>query len=473
MTTEARTAALAGACAGLAVSGMLTLSRVPASADLLVPRTVFHPLFGAVMKAQASPVLRGAASWLAILLTLAAVVLALRAWSAQVRERKAGLLAVLGTLAGLAVLAAAARSSVAGLLDVLQNAWFPPESLDIREPLAAFLLAGVPVCLAVRAGLSASYAALAKGSWVQPSLWLTSTAACWLASQAAVSAYGGGSTLADAAGIRSGTGGSIHLLVLTEGKAPSHETVEVPLDMPGDVAATEESLALLERFADLRSVHRQAALRLAYTGRALLADAEATRKAAFAAARAGDPLARLLLLGSLAHAPATAGNRELLRGLADEGRWRAGPHAAFLLAKAFARFGDLKAAEHWLGKASLGASGIPAGLLGRPKTARPAAVRGRFVLEGSGRDLGKGLRAALYARERTEPFELSAMTLAASTVLGSKGGFEFKDMPAGDYALVLVLGARRPGRDLRVLGHKGDIRVEGRDVSLAPITLRF
>jgi hypothetical protein len=460
-----------------AVSGMLALARVPSGTDLLLPRRPFYPVFSLLIEAGARPWARTVASWLALGLTLAAGLLVLARFVDLVRHRKAGRLAVLAALLGLLAAGLLARSSLAGLLDVLQNAWFPPESLDILEPLLAFLFAAGTVFLAARAGLAAAEAGLLTGSWMRAGFWALGLVCWWLGSLGLVAVHGGRSSLAGAAGIPSAPSGIVSLLVLTEGEVPDYSVVEVPLGMPGRLDYSEESLAALERLAGRRSVHRLSALRHVYTARALACEAEAMREAAFRALEHGDPLAGLLLLGSLSHAPATAGNRKLLEALADEGRWRVGSHAAFLLSDAFSRFGDSKRAEALLGKASQVGSGIPAGLLAGSRRAQPARIRGRFLLDKAASLPGgmrlKGMRVSLYRRDRAMPPDLSAMTLSASTLLDRKGGFEFKDMPAGGYSLALVLGPRPPGRSLSVSGHKGDVRIAGKDVVLAPITLRF
>ncbi|MBI5882370.1 MAG: hypothetical protein HZB91_04625 [Elusimicrobia bacterium] len=507
--TDAVVAALSSAALGLAVAVMRTLSRVPASDDLLLPRRAFYPFFAFFIKAQASPAVRGALSWLALALTLASLLLVLwRLWAGFKRGRSGAMgvsrgrapwLAAVGLLAGSLAFAALARSSIATFLDMLQNAWFLPESLDIREPPLAFVLSAVPVFLAVAAILSLAETAFSSGPWKTARPWktacgwTTALAACWLAAMIMAQGYGAGLSLAQSSGTSVGTPGSAFILVLTEKGIPDYSVREAPLAVPGPVERAEDDLAGLERFSRLRSLQRLPALRHAYTGRAALADADGMRASALAALEAGDPLAGLLLLGSLSHAPANKDNLRMLETLADEKRWRVGPHAAFLLSAAFARFGVADRAGYWLGRASQGDAGIPAGLLVSPDSAKPSKVRGRFVFEGAavpvsgsrqrgGSGKGEGLRVALYSRDRAIPADLSAMTLAASTVLDAKGGFEFRDMPGGDYSLALLLGTAEsstgpfragPARgSLRVSGHKGDIRVEGKDVSLAPIFLR-
>ncbi|MBI4679314.1 MAG: carboxypeptidase regulatory-like domain-containing protein [Elusimicrobia bacterium] len=508
----------AALAAGLGVSVMLTLSRVPASADFLLPRRSFYPFFAAFMRARQTPGLRFAVSWLALVLIVGAVGLVLwriaavhlEAHSAAAARRKTGWVPLAARLVGCLLIAAAARAALSAWLDVLQNAWFAPESLSPAEPVLALALASGTAFLAARACLAMGGQVLAgagrspsaegglamggqvlagagrspsaegglalvdggfpavsgggsRGSWKAAAVWCLSVLLCWFAAAAVAAGYGGRLTMALAAGIPAEPSGRLAVIVLTD----DYEVRDVPLGVPGVADYSAESLAELERFGARRSVHRLAALRHACAGRALLGDADGMRKAAFESLQAGDPLAGLILLGNLARAPVSPANLAMLESLADEDRWRAGPHAAVALAAAYARFDKPQKAAYWLGRASQGSSAIPAGLLALPDAdSRPAKVRGRLIA-------GAGLRVALYARDSAVPADLSPMALAASATTDGKGRFEFDGIGPGDYFLTVSFPAVKPASGIRVSGHRGDVRVAGKTVTLPPITLRW
>ena len=123
---------------------MISLSRAPASADFLLPRRAAYWWFEGFIRAQQTPGLRSAISWAALLLAgaglaawIAALARELAAWDPAARTLRRFLLcaaAVLGT-------AWAGRWALSLFLEISSSAWFPPESLDWREPALAFLAA--------------------------------------------------------------------------------------------------------------------------------------------------------------------------------------------------------------------------------------------------------------------------------------------------------------------------------------------
>ena len=77
---------------------------------------------------------------------------------------------------------------------------------------------------------------------------------------------------------------------------------------------------------------------------------------------------------------------------------------------------------------------------------------------------------AIYGRELSSPADLSPAALSASTTADAEGGFEFDAIGHGDYFLAVFRG--KPASGIRVSGHRGDIRVAGKAVSLPDITVR-
>ncbi|MBI5210020.1 MAG: hypothetical protein HY927_08610 [Elusimicrobia bacterium] len=493
--------------AGSALALLLAFARAPSSADLLVPRRPFYFLFDPLVRAQQSPQGRLAVSWLGLLLLAGAAGLLLwrvgaaifggrGAVEAGVPAARGGgwarLARTAGCVVGLMLIGSMARASMAAILDVIQNAWFAPASVDVAEPAVAFLAAFVVVFAAARAALalihavsgerrtacacddlaSLGQASRAGGSGaprrgreaLKAAGWCGAVAACWLACGVAAVAHDSGKSLAEAAGIPAGPAGHRTVIVLTEADAPRYEVRDIQPGAAGVAEYSPESLAKLLGLGGRSSVHARSALRHAYTGCAELSDADGMRRAASKALEAGDPLAGLLLLGNLGHAPATPANLGMLDALADEGRWRVGAHAAAMLTFAYARFQKPDKAAYWLKRASEGNAAIPAGLLDLPKPVRPAKVRGRLAG-------GEGLDVALYARAQGLSAELAAMALAASTTAGAKGAFEFDGIGPGDYFLAVSFPGARPASGIRVSGHKGDIRVEGKDVAVPPLTI--
>ena len=234
-------------------------------------------------------------------------------------------------------------------------------------------------------------------------------------------------------------------------------------------------------------MHRLSALRHVVWGRALLGDADGMRKAAFESLLAGDPLAGLMLLENLRRAPVSPANLALLDSLSDEARWRVGPHAAVALAAAFARFGKPDKAAYWLGRASQGASAIPAGLLGWPAAAgapekelrrplgwptRQGPIGSPAVPPRSERRLvgGAGLSVAIYGRE----LFLAGGPLARGPLGVHDRGRRGRLRVRRHRARGLLPGGFRgkPASGIRVSGHRGDIRVAGKAVSLPDITVR-
>ncbi len=447
-----RLAALqAGGLAAAGLTAALMEPRLPPSADFLLPRHWGFWLFRPLIALGAAPWAARAVSLFCLgCLALSAALLAASA-APQTKAAWPGLRArgwqvVLGRLAAAAVglLAglAAARLACSLFVGVVENAWFLPQSVDWREPLALWLalffalsMAAAAACrfwvwtLAERLepsdcrGFAAPAAVLLVG-------WLTfGSFAAWRWDEARPG-------LAAAAGFVQSTLRERRVLVL-DGRAPRLHRLD--LGEPGEIDYSRHNLQAALQYAGAgESVWRLAALRYLYGGETVEMDAEGLRRALALGDRLGDPLASALLLENLRTAPLTDDDRALLEGLADERRWRVGPRAAAELAEAFSRFGREDLAAAWRRRAQDQPGGAAAGLLdGGAGRARPGVIEGALAP-------WQGVRVALYAASPDGgPDMLGPQRLVASQALPASGRFEFRALSAGDYVLAAAFDEPR------------------------------
>lgn len=455
--------------AGLLVGAAVYAPRLPADPAFLLPQKAGGGILLAFASVLRRPWAPAALSY-AALLAVALCALAL-GWSVVARAKKGppvsrALLAVAGA-AGVAVLA---RLTLVTWLDVVANAWFMPESLDLREPLLlAGLFCGV-FALALRAASAfAVWCVLSlrnseAAEWALPAGRL---AAAWLTAFAAArGVYDAGfSDLSAAVG---GAGEERPALVAVfSGDDGGPEPKVLAAAQDGDLSAVEAYLD-----AHPRSVYRRAALGRLYAGCTIAMDASCLRRALSRGLSAGDPYARLLALEHLQSAPAGEEGRALLAAVSDERRFRAGPRAAARLALAAARQGDEEAARRWLARASQGEGALPPGLVelpARPGPLKPGRISGRLRAKG-------GAVVALYARAHPgQPSLLGPGQLAGTSQADASGRFRFEGLPAGDYYLAAAVTPSGPDsrRRLRVLGRRGDLTLSARRPALDGLSLEL
>lgn len=482
---------LCAVLAGLAVSLLLVLSRLPASDDFILPRRPGFALFQAAIRASSSPQGHRAFSWAALLLLAAAGLallwrLARGARSSWPALRAMGPWALAGRgglcLVGLLGLAAAARFASALALDLIQNAWFPPESVDPLETFATWAAVFFPADVFLRSGGALLGWGAARGGQAMVLAKVTAgLAAVLLVPTAALYAWGAAAydirrrSLAEAAGIEEGARGFRTVVILTEkGGRPANEVHAIELGIPGRSEYSPASLLAAQSYvARPRTVFTRPALRYLYGGYTLQMSPEALRLALFLGHLSDDVLARVLLLDSLAVAPPGAGKALYLGAIADEASYRIGPKGAARIALAYAHLGVRDRAAYWRKRASEGEGGIPAGLLELPEggSLDPGLIRGS--VRGA-----KKVRVGLYSRrDPSMPYALGPAQLVDAAATDAKGRFEFKGLAAGDYFLALAVDSAKPAdeKKVRVRGNKGDIRLSPKrpKVELPPIELGF
>lgn len=433
----------------------LLLSRLPPTADLFLPRRPFFGIFHLAMGISQSPTLSATVSGLAFIF----LVLALGGflWDAALLLKPAGkgrrVLWVSLSAAGSLVLGVASWLVLRAALDLIQYSCFEPGSLDIREPLTAFISAFLAVLLLWRSALAflrAAADAQGRRRALTEGLIL---GALLIVGAAGLSALAGGrarpeiDALASSAGLPPQPRAVRAVILLTEGRdGPDYEVHEIALGIAaGDYSM--ESLASLENHIRRGSVSnlRQALSHL-YGGYTVQMEARALRGALFLAHEKGDPLAGFLLLQNLMRAPSGAGHEGLLDALADETSFRIGPRAAAMLSMAYGNFGSVRKADYWREFSSSVMGGIPAGLLNSPGPPLNGAIRGKV--------LGLGpVKVVLYARgEEGAPYNLGASALVDSKKTDGGGGFEFSGLPAGRYFLALSFNFRSPPLSFSRLG---------------------
>lgn len=466
---------------GAAAALMISLSRAPASADFLLPRRAAYWWFEGFIRAQQTPGLRAAYSWAALLLAgaglaawLAALAVELAAWEPAARTLRRFVICA-GAVIGVAW---AGRWALSLFLEIMSGAWFPPESLDWREPALAFLAAhhaawgvfGASLAFCRAAGTAAAGASRELLGRFFGRLILLILPAAILAAVGGSRWDLGKTSLAEAG--RSPEvrriGAQFQIAVQEDGAAPAFRPRVLRSGGPGAAVYSPRGMAALVELAESRSLFARQARRELYQSCALSLDPEGLRNALVSGHDQGDPLARLLLLRNLARAPARPENLAALQAMADLEAWRIGPAASLLMADALDHFGDDRAAA--LLRSSAGRGAIPPGLLAGLEDAAPGPSKG--VVRGSFR--GRMPRkAALFIRDPgPDGYVLDPAGLVAAAVPDAKGRFEFRGLPDGDY--FLVLSPAPEVRLSRVSGAPGDIRLgEGRRlVELKPIELK-
>lgn len=194
--------------------------------------------------------------------------------------------------------------------------------------------------------------------------------------------------------------------------------------------------------------------------------------------RVGSPIAGDLLLSKLWDSPTVPDNRKVLDALADPVRftWPAamGPR---WLGRTYLRFGDVARARQYLLGAGLSETELRADLGG--VTPLPGGtVRGRMTLRGAAT---ANIRVGLVPADRWQRLEGMCRAFDWRPVLTSahtdlQGRFEFRDIPQGDYLLVITGGGIGRDQGTPVASpHPRAIRVDRfrENVVLRPFDIRF
>lgn len=422
---------------------MLFASRLPATLDFILPRRAGWPLFALAHEGLSRPGPRLAFAW-AVSLLFAGSLLRF-AWlaAASARGRRWSGLAFLGRGFAVALVLLLTRWSFAAWLEVSQKVWFPFGSLNAVEPFANLLFSSSIAYAAMAAALACLSARPAP---LRALLAWASAAA--LASGLAAAVYGAWAREpAPAAESR-----RLFVVLTEEEGRPGQAAYDLPI-------APEPRLAPGVRSLD--------ALRALYERRAKLMDPAGLRSALMLGVKRGDDLARSLLLEHLRAAPPSPEALGALGALADETAHRIGAVGASRIALAYAHLGDAAQAAVWAGRAAKAPRGIPAGLLDlKPGGAlKPGRISGRVAgLE--------PLRIALYRKaDPAAPYLLDAAALVASAEPGAKGRFAFEGLAAGRYYLAFAFEPR--DREVRVLGHRGDLVLDDRRAALELPPLAF
>ncbi|MCM2305418.1 MAG: hypothetical protein NDJ72_11990 [Elusimicrobia bacterium] len=434
--TDARRALLPALAAGAALSAMLFASRLPATLDFILPRRAGWPLFAASHEALSRPGTRLAFTAGVSLLMIAA--LARFAWlaGAAVRGRTWTPAMFLARGLLLAVVVALTRWSFAIWFEVSQKVWFPFGALNALEPFANLLVCS----LAAFAAMASALACLSSRPEPLRAL-LSWAAADALAAFLAFSAYGAWAPAPATAEAR-----RLFVVLTEEEGRPGRAVYDLPVSAEREVAGA--------------GARRLEALRALYERRAKLMDPAGLRSALMLGVKFNDDLARSLLLEHLSAAPPSPEALGALGALADETAHRIGPMGASRIALAYAHLGDAAQAAVWAERGAAGPRGIPAGLLD---------LRGGGALKPgriSGRVNGlKPLRVALYRKsDPAAPYLLDAAGLTASAEPDAEGRFSFAGLGAGRYYLAFAF--EPVDREIRVLGHRGDLSLDARKTAL-------
>ncbi len=440
--------------ASLALTAVFVLPRLPPSLDMILPRRAGFWLFSAAMSRKNGLEI-GALGLLALSLIAAAVPLWKRRRNlrAAAASKRAG--AALLWLVGLVFIG---RLCVAAAVDLIQNAWFLPESVDLREPLLTWALCFCALFLFLRAAGSVLAWSLDRDAKARAAAWSAALLALGLSVRAlSFNRYDAGkNSLREAAGLSAGSRFTRTFVVLTEKSgAPDYEVHQLEIGVPGQSEFSPESLGAVARYVMTRpSVFRLAGLRYLYGGCTMEMDPAGLRAALAAGHTLGDPAARVLLLENLAFAPPNEAAAHALSLLSREDEYRIGPLAAAQLAVAFEHLGDSEKAAYWRQR-----SEIPEGLFSKPEPGgplKPGLIRGQI------RGARRSARVGLYAhRNPSAPYALGPGQLVDAMTTDRAGRFEFKGLAAGDYFLALYLDFDR-GRvpqKIRLRGHRGDVHL--------------
>lgn len=434
---------LGAAALALPIALAASLSRLPVVDVFLLPRGC-----GSEALLALSDIGRGALRpllpWTTLLVAACCAALVLvPAWKARGR---ATLWRGLGAVAGFLLLGRAAGLAVRAGLDLIQNAYFPPESLSALEPLGAWLLVAVSCALFLRAAaLLADWAAgAAQADWARRFLVCSASLAAFALGVAGWgvaldSRHGSAESAAGLAGLPDERL-NVALFSERDGR-PYRELHEKELHGP-------KALSRLESFAGSgRSLYKLAGLRLLYAQQAARLDLKGLRRALALGVEQSDPLARLYLLEHLANSAASPEAKALLDRLADESRMIVGPIAAARLSEAYSAQGEPAKSSAWRARAALGRDAvIPAlGAGAQPKTEKPGSVRVKI----RGR---RPIRAALLALQPGVPPALGPRELAAAVAPAKDGSLVFTGLKPGEYALALAFEGESPKAPKGLIG---------------------
>jgi hypothetical protein len=455
-------AELAALGASAALAAMLFASRLPPSADFLLPRRGGFALYRACWVLFSTVAGRAAFSAAIVLLLLVcASLLALAHSRAHPKRFPASWSARAGLAAGPLFAAFLAGRAGVHVLDLVQLVWFPYASMDPREPLAVFALCG----------LALVPAAAASRAWVAGR---RRRATLLFGALALLDA--GGAALGAAKGIgrpleTPPARGKTLYVVLNEGaKGPGHDEYALSPDVFAD---PDPRPALLAAASGPRDARVLPALRRLYEEETKRWNPEGLRSALLLGAARGDALAPSLLLAHLTSAPPSPGARAALGALADEGAWRAGPLAAAEISRAYAHLGDVDSAARWAAKAG-GPRGIAPGLLGGVAIEGGALKPGRIsgVLRSPRR-----ARVALYLKpDPAAPYLLDAAGFVAAADPDARGRFAFSGLTAGRYYLAVALSAGDgPRGGISASGSRGDPILDARrpSLDLPPLAIKL
>jgi hypothetical protein len=190
------------------------------------------------------------------------------------------------------------------------------------------------------------------------------------------------------------------------------------------------------------------------------------------------PVAARVLLDKLADCPTTPEHLRFLDQLADPARFRwAEPDRSRWLGAAYRRFGKSDKALEFLRRVKLSQEEFQSALAGIEPLA-DGTVRGEIRLIGHP---AEGARIGLVQAGKIG--ELAGLCrpfawrqVAASTYADQQGRFEFRNIPEGDYVLVMTWSSigRLRGRPVAV-SHPGVIQINRfrPNASLPPVDLRF
>ena len=140
-----------------------------------------------------------------------------------------------------------------------------------------------------------------------------------------------------------------------------------------------------------------------------------------------------LLSGSL---PVDSDMRAQLNHLSDDKLFYAGARASALLATAWARFGDMERANHFLDRARKLNPEKYTKLTLQPSTLLNGSVNGKVELKGH--DV-TGLRVTLWRKSKDIDRDYSSLRISDSFDLQADGSFKFNNLTDGEYFVGLQL----------------------------------
>ncbi|MDD5302145.1 MAG: hypothetical protein PHS14_03465 [Elusimicrobia bacterium] len=442
--TDARRCVLPALGAAAALSAMLLASRLPVTLDFILPRRAGWLLFALAREAFRHPWFRRGFVGLVSVLFVGSLARFGALIGAAIRGRQWTLADFLTRGLALALVVLLLRWSFSIWFEVSQKVWFPFGSMNALEPFANLLFGS----LIVFGAMTATLACVSPRPVLR--ILLAWGGANAFAALLAFSLYGAWAPVDASAGSR-----RLFVVLVEEEGRPGQAAYDLPVSP--------------ERRLPKSGVKRLESLRALYERQAKLMDPAGLRSALMLGVKYNDDLARSLLLEHLSAAPPSPGALGALGALADETAHRIGAVGASRIALAYAHLGDAAQAAVWAKRAAEGPSGIPSGLLDLSGggALKPGRITGR--LQGL-----KPLKIALYRKtDPAAPYLLDAAGLVASTEPDAKGRFSFTGLAAGRYYLAFAFEV--PDRELRVLGHRGDLTLSARKafLDLPPLTIKL